>query len=260
MDYYSKNELLNMAKTQLAIDLNCRSEDFNMKENTITFVRDNPGRRYYTEEPFSFYMASFGKGNVIAVEQGMQSEFISFFGDKNRKDLFEERYLMEINKKLQKYQLVLCLTTHGFLPDSEKTITFNKKPVKSRWFEDGEILELYTEKEWFPNALMYKSIPQRRDVLAIAAYNSVGEKIGLAGASADTEIMWQIGVDVKPEYQNQGIGKFLVTQLKNEIIRREAVPFYSTSTGNLISRNLAIQCGFFPAWVEISSVEKRCIY
>lgn len=260
MDFYSKKELLDIAKEQLAVDLNCKSGDFNMKENTITFVRDNPGRRYYTKEPFSFYMASFGQGNVVSVEQRMLSDWMELLRDKNRKDLFEERYLLEINQKLQEYQLVLCLTTHGFLPDPDKTMISYEKTVNSRWFEEEEILELYAEKEWFPNGLMYKRIPQRRDVLAIVAYNSVGEKIGLAGASLDTQRLWQIGIDVKPEYQNQGIGKYLVIQLKNEIIRRGAVPFYSTSTGNIISRNLAIQCGFFPAWIEICSIEKRCLY
>ena len=50
----------------------------------------------------------------------------------------------------------------------------------------------------------------------------------MAGASEDCEEMWQIGINVLPEAEGQGIGKKLVPVLKNEILRRGKVPFYST--------------------------------
>ena len=78
--------------------------------------------------------------------------------------------------------------------------------------------------------------------------------IGLAGCSADTALFWQIGIDVLPKYRGMGIGTKLVQLLKNEIIRREAIPFYGTSLSNLHSWNIALQCGFYPAWIEIETV------
>ncbi len=54
---------------------------------------------------------------------------------------------------------------------------------------------MYTA-EW-SNALCEKW--RHLDVLAVAAYDQ-NRLIGLAGCSADCETMWQIGVDVLPEY------------------------------------------------------------
>jgi len=35
----------------------------------------------------------------------------------------------------------------------------------------------------------------------------------MAGASADCEMMWQIGVDVKSEYRNRGVASVLTNKL-----------------------------------------------
>ena len=77
--------------------------------------------------------------------------------------------------------------------------------------------------------------------------------IGMAGASADSETMWQIGIDVLPEYRGRGIGTNLVTLLKNEVLKRGKIPFYGTVESHLNSQNIAISAGFFPAWAELYS-------
>ena len=93
-------------------------------------------------------------------------------------------------------------------------------------------------------------------MLAVIALD--GEKImGMAGCSADTPLMWQIGIDVLPEYRDRGIGKTLVSLLKNEAIRRGAIPYYGTSLSNIASWKTAISCGFVPAWVETESREVK---
>ena len=87
----------------------------------------------------------------------------------------------------------------------------------------------------FPNALCKEFNPKRPDVLAVAAMD--GQKIvGLAGCSAD--------------YRKRGIGAALVGLLKDEVFKRNAVPFYGTSLSNLGSWKIALKCGFYPAWVE----------
>lgn len=62
------------------------------------------------------------------------------------------------------------------------------------------------------------------DVLGVGAYDN-GILIGLAACSADCDDMWQIGVDVLPEYRRQGIASSLTSNLAIEIIDRGKVPF-----------------------------------
>ena len=99
------------------------------------------------------------------------------------------------------------------------------------------------------------------DMLAVAAFE--GDNImGMAGASADSKTMWQIGINVLPEYRSRSIGKNLVRLLKNEILKRDKIPFYGTVESHIYSQNIAISAGFFPSWAElyskaIKSAEKK---
>ena len=65
--------------------------------------------------------------------------------------------------------------------------------------------------------------------------------------------MWQIGVDVLPEYRRQGIASALTSRLALEILRRGKVPFYCAAWSNLRSVRNAIASGFRPAWVELTA-------
>ena len=89
-------------------------------------------------------------------------------------------------------------------------------------------------------------------MLGVGAYD--GDKlIGLAGCSADCDSMWQIGIDVLPEYRRQGIAAALTASLALEIIKRGKVPFYCAAWSNIRSVRNAIKAGFYPAWVEMTA-------
>lgn len=86
----------------------------------------------------------------------------------------------------------------------------------------------------------------------MGAYHN-GKLIALAGCSADCEDMWQIGIDVLPEYRRQGVATALTSKLALEILKRGKVPFYCAAWCNLKSVRNAIKSGFKPAWVELTA-------
>jgi len=79
------------------------------------------------------------------------------------------------------------------------------------------------------------------------------EIIGMAGASADCETMWQIGIDVLPDYRRQGVASALTSRLALEVMVRGKVPFYCAAWCNIKSVRNAIRSGFRPRWVEITA-------
>lgn len=88
-------------------------------------------------------------------------------------------------------------------------------------------------------------------VLAVGAYDN-GKLIGLAGCSADCDSMWQIGIDVLPQYRRQGIASALTSRLAQEILQRNKVPFYCSAWSNMRSVRNAIKSSFKPDWVQVT--------
>ena len=95
-------------------------------------------------------------------------------------------------------------------------------------------------------------------MLCLGAYDN-GKLIGLAGASADCDTMWQIGIDVLPDYRRQGIAAALTSGLAIEIIKRGKVPFYCCAWSNIASKRNALLCGFRPAWVQTTAKQIELI-
>ena len=118
---------------------------------------------------------------------------------------------------------------------------------KIRILENQDFQNLYTS-EW-SNALCGDR--RELDVLGVGAYEDE-RLIGLAACSADCDKMWQIGVDVLPEFRRQGVASTLTGHLAWEILRRGKVPFYCCAWSNIKSARNAIRSGFRPAWVELT--------
>lgn len=133
-----------------------------------------------------------------------------------------------------------------FLPDlnllKELPCAYELRILTSKDFTD-----LYTD-DW-SNALCADR--KELDVLGVGAYDN-GKLIVLAACSADCETMWQIGIDILPEYRKQGIASALTSKLAIEILKRDKVPFYCCAWCNIKSAKNAIKCGFKPAWVEMT--------
>ena len=88
--------------------------------------------------------------------------------------------------------------------------------------EGDDVFGLY-ETPGFPNALQYRRDHPQPDVLATVAYAS-GAPVAIAGASADCDDLWQIGIDVLPEHRATGLGRALVVRLTHAILERGRVP------------------------------------
>ena len=75
--------------------------------------------------------------------------------------------------------------------------------------------------------------------------------LGMAGASCDSDTMWQIGINVEDIERGNGIGTMLVALLKNEVLKRGKLPYYGTAMSHVASQRVALSAGFVPAWVEL---------
>lgn len=249
----TNDDILRIALEQSATDMNCRPDDFLKSENIIVQSAANDGARKYLQLPFECNLVSYGNNIVASCKDGL-TETVGNYLDGCRSSFyrcFETPSLSEFDAELEKHGLRICFMAEYFLPDIG-LIKILPCKYDLKIIEPGGFESLYV-KEW-SNALCKER--KNLDVLAVGAFD--GEKLaGLAGCSADCENMWQIGVDVLPEYRRQGIAAALTSRLAKESFERGKVPFYCAAWSNIKSVRNAICCGFRPAWVELTAKKQE---
>ena len=232
----------------LALEYNCTPEDFSRKENVLTLPALREGRRRYSDEPYFFHMATEGNNAVITAHECLHAFLREYIRDKKGHWLFELPNLRPIEAQINRFGYALSGTFHMFLPVFP-VVPKGDFPVQ--WFYDSEIHAFYGDAR-FPNAIAPSFHPNRPDRIVVCACVN-GSILGMAGCSEDAPGWMQIGIDVLEPYRSQGIGSYLVSLLKNRILEHGWIPFYGTGVSNYHSWNIALNCGFRPAWVEIGA-------
>lgn len=244
---YTKTEILNIAKKQLAVDFNCQLSDFEKEGNTITENKLLEGRRIYESDGCFLKMICIWGRAIISTDEEIRQWLEEKILKRDACWLFDFNKLRAIDNKLREFGHEIEEKHNYYLPNP---VTCDVKPfTKIKWFEKEDILQFEGDSR-FGEAFMFDdNFP---DILGVAAFDG-DNIIGMAGASADSENLYQIGINVMPEYRGNGIGTNLVALLKQEVLKRGKVPFYGTAESHIVSRNIAIKAGFFPAWVELNS-------
>ena len=246
----TNQEILIIAMAQSAIDLCAEPSDFGKSENVIVTSRENECARRYLKLPFSCQLVSYGNNVVASVSPEFREIAENYINQYPVEHLFETPHLHVLNDALMKKGQKICFMAEYFLPDVDVLRALDCK-YELRLLTQNDFADLYLP-EWC-NALCEKR--KELDVLGVGAYD--GDRlVGLAGCSADCDTMWQIGIDVLPEYRRQGIASALTSHLAIEILNRGKVPFYCAAWCNVGSVRNAIKSGFRPAWVEMTA--KSC--
>ncbi len=243
----TNREILKIAMAQSAVDLCAEADDFEKSGNVIVFSQNSEGARRYLKLPFSCQLVSYGNNVVASVSPEFYEITQKYINTYPVEHCFETPNLHVLNEALTEKGHKLCFMAEYFLPDVNALQPLSC-PYTLRVLKQADFADLYLP-EW-SNALCKDR--KHLDVLGVGAYD--GERlIGLAGCSADCDTMWQIGVDVLPEYRRQGIAAALTSRLAIEILNRGKVPFYCAAWCNVKSVRNAIKSGFRPAWVEMTA-------
>ena len=242
----ANQEILDIAQQQSAIDLNCKAEDFLLDHPVIVHSRPHPQARRYLKLPFDCNFVTYGNNIVASVSEEVEAIAASYITKTNIEHCFETPQIHVLDAQLAPLGLCTRHMAEYFLPDVHilKPLSCNYE-LKLLGPEDFSSLYI---PQW-SNALCADR--KHLDVLGLGAYDGV-RLIGLAGASADCDTMWQIGIDVLPEYRNRGVASALTSRLALEILNRGIVPFYCAAWSNIPSVRNAIRSGFRPAWVELT--------
>lgn len=240
----NKKEVIEIIKKQLAIDLNCSVEDFN-KEGIIycNSQKNDKQRKYIRSVPY-IEMATMGKACIISLDDNIKVKVEKALENKTRNEISECNVMIE--------------GEIHYIPDINKM--FKRELPKDYDYEikeKDEIKPLY-KIPGFENSIQYGENYVGPDEIVLYARKD-DEIIAMAGASEDSEIMWQIGVDVKEEYRSKGLATALVSNLADIIIKKGKIPYYSTTSSNIPSQLVAYKCDFMPFWYSMKTLNTGLI-
>lgn len=237
------NKIIELVSNQLAIDLNCKRDDFNKDGIIYTDVIINDKqRKCVRKEPYA-ELVTMGQSCVIMIDKRIKDKVEKILKGKTRNEISA----MNIFKESEIH----------YIPDGNR-IT-NKKELPEEFLyeikEGKEIEKLYKLPEFkgFENSIQYGENYVGPDEIVLYAKDNK-QIIGMAGASKDTEEMWQIGVDVKEEYRSRGLATALVSNLANIILEKGKIPYYSTTSSNIPSQLVAYKTGFMPFWYSMKII------
>jgi len=249
-DFYAA---LNIVKKVLALDFACEENDFDKEGVFVHRTKALPGRRKFPFREKSLAVATMGRGVVVSCNGERLRWAETALSRLSRNEICSapaaalmERYVNKEGQNIVGPDLKHICTQDIFVPFS------TGKEVEIKLVEDVKLLGKI-DFSLFPDCLGHSNNPNR--VAALARIN--GEITGMAAATADCDIMWQIGVDTLPDYRQRGIGKATVSAVTKYILKQGIVPYYSTFLSNIASRSIAISLGYRPAWVEMYSRELK---
>ena len=242
----TNKEMLQIAMEQSAEDIGCKANDFLADANIVVPLNLGTKAKKYYELPIGCSFISYGNNVVAAATKELRDAASEYIHKYEFYHCFETPNLHWLVKRLEPFGQTVCFMAEYYLPDLNK-LSVLPCEYDLRVLEQTDFKDLYLP-EW-SNALC--SDRKHLDVLGVGAFD--GDKlIGLSGCSADAEKMWQIGVDVLPEYRRKGIASAMTAKLALEILSRGKVPFYCSAWSNIRSVRNAIKSGFLPVWIEMT--------
>jgi RimJ/RimL family protein N-acetyltransferase len=248
----TNNDIKLIAMQQSAYDLNCEAGDFLGDKNKVVISKlHEKRRRNIFKEDLFFYLACYGNACVASVDTEVK-DFAEDFARKHEGRRCLEQF-RDLNEQARKYNKRLGMG-EAYLPDINK-IKPAEPDFDAKIYIEDEIRQFYSDDR-FHNALGYGDYNDgRNDMIAVVRYSKDGRIMGMAGASNDSDTMWQVGIDVVPEFRNRGVATALVSVITREILKKNIVPFYCTGWSNIASKNVALSSGYKPAWAALSWVD-----
>jgi GNAT superfamily N-acetyltransferase len=251
-------DVLAAARAVLAADCACDPADFLADSITLVRAEERAGRRRHRRPAKPLLVVTMGAGVVASCHPERLEWLRDLLAGQRRDAIFGASIIAQLAQAVAEDghwlagpDLAYVCSRADFRPAAAPLPGGVEIAVVER---DG-MAALYAH-EGFHNALGYSLMHPCPDMLATVATRD-GAVVGVAGASADCDTLWQIGVDVVPEARGAGLGRALVSRLTDAVFDAGRVPYYTTAVSNIASRSLALGLGYRPVWTAMYAAVRQ---
>ena len=229
---------------QFAIDYGCTLADFQCRDTLVTELPHTPQARKRGEAGILSMLSYRGKLLIAAAPELLEWSRTVLASHCSAEWCFEAGTLISIDRKLQEYGCEIDQAHLFFTPKYPAPAPV--RPVQL--LHASEIADL-EEDERIDEAFLFEDYIE--DVLGAAIYDEKHTLLAVAGATANSARMWEMGVNSFAE--GKGYAASVLAALTQEILQRGIVPFYGTALSHLASQNTALRAGLVPTFCELTT-------
>ncbi len=245
-----------VVRSVLAADCACPASAFDEDGLFVTAAEERPGRRRYPRPAKPLGVVTLGRGVVVSCHPTWAASLREILDHRSREEIFSAPTITELAQFVAKEGEVLLGPALSYVCDpGAYRPAVDPGGLTFSVVEGEDVFDLY-QHSGFEYALSYDPHHARPDVAAAVARRDE-RIIGIAGMSADSAALWQIGIAVVAEERGSGIGRALVGRLTELAFQRNRVPTYTADIGNVRSHALAASLGYWPGWVELFAKERQ---
>lgn len=240
----TQEKIRRLLDEQLAIDYGCSVCDFERKDTIVTEQKNLPLSRIKEEQGILSMLSYKGKLVISAAPELLEWSENVLANRSTAEWCFEAGSLISIDRKLQEFGYEIDKAHLFFTPKFSAPAPSHEV----RLLSVDDISKLRAD-ERIDEAFLFEDYIE--DVLGAAVYDESGELLAVAGATANSDRMWEIGVN--SFYEGKGYAVSALSALTREILSRGIVPFYGTALSHLASQNTALKAGFAPSFCELTT-------
>ena len=214
----------------------------------------NPLRRRFPALRDEVTVTTMGKGIIVSATPNWMQRIADLYRDVQLIEAFSPRVVSEISRLVSRKSLRLIGPYAYHVTTSKDWVARSEPAGYSVKLGGAELLEPLNRADW-PNATSLSALADGRHHVVAAVATRRGETAGVVAASADSDTLWQIGIDVRSDHRGNGLGAALTSRAARAILDQDRTPYYKTRIENIASRRTAQLSGFFPYWASLYTGE-----
>ena len=213
---------------------------------------DGPLQRRFPRRERAISITSMGHSTIVAVTPHWTEWARETFDGVSRDVATGQPSIDQVSAHLAKSGYQLNGPALNFVANSSDIRTID--PPSSYDLEIGgpELANGLIASDW-PHGIGPES-PSRPTMFVSLARNQ-RRTVGVATISADSDDVWQIGLDVAPDHRGRGLGAALTSSLGLAALADGKVPYYAARVENIPSMRTALSAGFVLTWTVLWGTE-----
>lgn len=250
----NKQKIKEILYKQLCKDYSCTLADIKSFDNVFVPRTLVNGRRMFKDDDCLVKVLCINGKVVFSCREDVLERMKEEFAGTKGEWFSEFPTLLKLDNICREYGYYLEDFHHFCLPADNEYFSDDELEKMASQYDirmyEADELECFRGDKRFLRALSF--IENAPDMIAITASKD-GKIMGMSGVSADSENLWQIGIDVDAAARGNNLGALLTVLLKREVLKRGKVPFYGTNESHIQSQRVSVKSGFIPAWAELNT-------